>query len=124
MELVDVLAAELAGGRLAGQAWRTQAMQEAIGSSRVSGGGLERVLHRLEEAGLGDVVRSWQGPGRGPQRRLSPQQLHAVLGNAEVARLAGRAGLTGDELTAELSQCLPAIVANLARSRETARRPA
>ena len=48
--------------------------------------------------------------------------MHAALGDAEVERMAGRAGLTGDELTAALSQHLPGIVSRLARQAPAPRR--
>ena len=122
MELVDDLAEGLARRRLAGRSWRAQAVQDALGGAQAQDTGLAMMLRRLERAGLGDAIRSWQGPG--PHQRIPPQQLHAALGCAEVARLAGRAGLTGDELTEELSERLPVIVAALPRGRAPRRRPA
>ncbi len=111
MELLDDLVEGLAGRRLEGKSLRAQAVQAALGGPQAQGTALAMMLRRLERAGLGDAIRSWQGPG--PHRRIPPLQLHAALGGAEVARLAGRAGLTGDELTEELSERLPGIVAAL-----------
>jgi uncharacterized protein YidB (DUF937 family) len=121
MELVDTMVAGLADATRATRYWQGQAVEELLAAaSRAPDMGLPRLLHRLEVAGYGDAVRSWMGPGAG--RRISPQQLHAALGDAEVQRLAGRAGLTGDELTAAMSQCLPAIVGRQARGKARPRR--
>ncbi len=113
MELVDAMVAGLADASQAARCWQAQALEEMLGLPQASAAGLQRLLHRLELAGYGDAVRSWAGPGAA--RRISPPMLHAALGDAEVQRMAGRAGLTGDELTAALSQHLPAIVGRLAR---------
>ena len=66
-------------------------------------------------------MRCAPGTAPGTCCRISPQQMHAALGDAEVERMAGRAGLTGDELTAALSQHLPGIVSRSVRP--AARRP-
>jgi len=119
MELIDDLSENLAGRRLADRSVRMLAVRQAIGDG--TGAALDGVLRRLEGAGLGGAVRSWQGEG--PCLRVTPQRLHAALGGAEVARLAGRAGLTADELTAGLSEQLPTLVAALQPTRRAARRP-
>lgn len=112
MILIDDLAEDVARLRLAGRSVRVQALRQAIDTCGPSGAALESVLQRLERAGLGYAVRSWRS-GREVCVRVSPQRLHAALGWPEVARLAGRAGLTADEFTAELSEQLPGLVAAL-----------
>ena len=113
MELVDTMVAELAGAGRNARNRNAQALEAVIGPPQAPGAALQRLLQRLELAGHGHAVRSWTGPGA--CCRISPQQMHAALGDAEVERMAGRAGLTGDELTAALSQHLPGIVSRLAR---------
>lgn len=120
MELVESMVAGLAETRQAAMRLHVQAMEDLIAPAPTGGGGLERLLHRLELAGHGDAVRSWGGAGT--CCRLSPQQLHAALGDAEIERLAGRAGLTGDQLTAALSRHLPAIVFQQTRRAAAQRR--
>ena len=112
MELVDTMVAALADAGRATRYRQAQAVEELIGPPQATGGGLQRLLQRLELAGHGYAVRTWTAPGT--CCRISPQQMHAALGDAEVERMAGRAGLTGDELTAALSQHLPGIVWRLA----------
>ncbi len=108
MGLIDDMVLALSGGDAAGHAWLAQAMEGVVGTPDSPGPGLLALLHRLEQAGLGGAVQSWIGTG--PNRPIAPEQLHAALGEAEVQRMAGRAGLTGDELVAKLSQHLPGIV--------------
>jgi len=115
MELVDDLCEGLARRRQAGRSSRMLAVQQVIGAGDSLDAALEGVLRSLERAGFGDAIRSWRGTG--PCLRVMPARLHAALGRAEVARLAGRAGLTEDEFVAELSEQLPALVAALPPSR-------
>jgi len=120
MELVDTMVAELADVGRVTRYRQAQAVEELIGPPRAQAAGLQWLLQRLDLAGHGHAVRSWTGPGA--CCRISPQQMHAALGDAEVERMAGRAGLTGDELTAALSQHLPGIVSRLARQATSPRR--
>ena len=120
MELVDSMVAGLADASRSARHWQDQAVEMLLLSPQTPNLALAHLLHRLERAGYGDAVRSWTGSGVG--RRISPPQLHAALGEAEVQRLAGRAGLTSDELTAALSQQLPAIVGRQAREQARPRR--
>ncbi len=113
MELVDAMVAGLADGRRPIAMARVQAIREVIAPAKAQPIALERLLARLEQAGFGEAVRSWRDSGK--PRRIPPHHLHAVLGDAEVARMAGRAGMTGDELTCDLSEHLPAIVAQAIR---------
>ncbi len=117
MELVDTMVAELAHATRAARHRQSQLVEALIGTAHAPDGGLRWLLSRLEQAGHGRAVRSWTAPGA--CCRISPQQMHAALGDAEVERMAGRAGLTGDELTAALSQHLPGIVSRLARQAPT-----
>lgn len=113
MELIEALEAGLAAERQRAWQARARAMQELVGAADGPWNALAEVLERLEQAGLGGAVRSWRAAG--PLVRIVPAQLHAALGREAVQRLAARAGLTCDELTAELSEHLPGIVARTAR---------
>lgn len=122
MELVEALEAGLAAERQRAWQRRARAMQDLVGTADGSWNALADVLECLEQAGLGGAVRSWRGAG--PLVRIVPAQLHAALGREAVQRMAARAGLTCDELTAELSEHLPAIVARMARDPRHDRREA
>lgn len=74
-------------------------------------GGLAGVLQQLEGSGLGDQVRSWVGTGA--NLPVSADQIGAALGGDIVSKLAGQAGVSGAEVSAQLSQWLPKIVDQL-----------
>ncbi len=78
-------------------------LSEVLGSGNQ--GGLSAIVARLEQAGLGDQVKSWIGTGQ--NLPVSAQQLQQVLGNDVVRQLATRFGIPVDQLSTVLAQVLP-----------------
>lgn len=74
-------------------------------------GGLAGVLERFNQAGYAEQVKSWVGTGA--NLPLSPEDLQRVLGEGKLAEIAQRAGLSTDQLKAELAQVLPQVVDKL-----------
>jgi uncharacterized protein YidB (DUF937 family) len=79
-------------------------LANAIGAE----GGLDGLVDKLRDAGLGDQVDSWIGGG--PNQPIDPQQLGAALGDDEVQRLAGSSGLDIAALLPMLAAFLPQII--------------
>lgn len=73
-------------------------------------GGLSAIVAKLEQAGLGDQVKSWIGTGA--NLPISAQQLQQVLGSDTVKQLAARFGIPADQLSTVLAQVLPTAVDN------------
>ncbi|WP_424630986.1 YidB family protein [Bradyrhizobium sp. SYSU BS000235] len=71
-------------------------------------GGLSAIVAKLEQAGLGEQVKSWIGTGQ--NLPISAQQLQQVLGSDVVKQLAGRFGIPADQLSTVLAQVLPNAV--------------
>lgn len=74
-------------------------------------GGLGSLLERLTSTGQGDVANSWVG--KGPNEPIQPNQLGSALGQTTVSELARHAGMSEQELLAQLSQVLPNVVDKL-----------
>jgi uncharacterized protein YidB (DUF937 family) len=75
-------------------------------------GGVQGVVSALEQQGLGGVARSWIGTG--PNQPISAEQLGQAFGNSAVlTQLAGKLGVSPQELTGKLSQILPAAIDKL-----------
>ena len=83
---------------------RSRVSHSAIGAE----GGIDGLVGKLREAGLGDAVDSWVGGG--PNQPVDPQRLGAALGDDEVQRLAGTSGLDIGALLPILAAFLPQIV--------------
>lgn len=81
-------------------------LSEVLGQSEQ--GGLSAIVAKLQQAGLGDLAKSWIG--KGENLPISAQQLQDVLGNDTVRQLATRFGIPVDQLSTVLAQVLPAAV--------------
>jgi uncharacterized protein YidB (DUF937 family) len=88
------------GGLLAGGA-----------AGSVLSGGLGEVLKQLQDAGQGDVAKSWVG--NGPNKAIAPDDLASALGADKINALMAHSGLSRDDLLAGLSQYLPQVVDHL-----------
>ena len=71
-------------------------------------GGLQGIVSKLEQGGLGDTVRSWIGTG--PNQPVSGAQLHQAFGPDIIAKLAAQFNMSPQELTDKLAQVLPQAV--------------
>jgi uncharacterized protein YidB (DUF937 family) len=71
-------------------------------------GGLQGIVNQFEQNGLGDTVKSWISTG--PNRPVSPDDLHKVLGSDLLQQLAQKTGMSMQDLTQKLSQALPTAV--------------
>ncbi|HVV92213.1 MAG TPA: YidB family protein [Hyphomicrobiales bacterium] len=74
-------------------------------------GSLGGLLDRLKNGGLGDVANSWVGTG--PNASVEPGQLGAALGQDTISSIARRAGMSEQDLLAQLAQALPGLVDRL-----------
>ena len=77
----------------------------------VLSGGLNDLLKQFEQAGHGDVAKSWVGTG--PNKQISPEDVEKALGHDTVNSLAEQAGLSRVDLLSGLSQQLPQVVDHL-----------
>ena len=74
-------------------------------------GGLGGLIDRFRQSGQGDVIDSWVGTGK--NKPIQPPQLEQTLGRSTIGDLARRAGLSEQELLAQLSAVLPDLVDRL-----------
>src|ERR1700756_5890776 len=81
-------------------------MSEVMGTG--SQGGLNAIVAKLQQAGLGDQVKSWLGNGQ--NLPITADQLRQVLGSDTVKQLAARFNIPVDQITQILAQQLPAAV--------------
>jgi uncharacterized protein YidB (DUF937 family) len=71
-------------------------------------GGLSAIVAKLQQAGLGDQVKSWIGNGQ--NLPITAEQLQQVLGSDTVKQLAARYNIPVDQITQILAQQLPKAV--------------
>jgi uncharacterized protein YidB (DUF937 family) len=74
-------------------------------------GGLQGLIAKFQQAGMGDAVASWVGTGA--NQPISGAQLSDALGSDTLSGLAGQFGVNPDDLAGQLSSVLPGLVDKL-----------
>jgi len=74
-------------------------------------GGLGSLIDRFRQGGLEDIIKSWIGTG--PNKTISPSQLHQALGPDAVEELSRESGMPKEDLLSQLSRLLPEVVDKL-----------
>jgi len=101
---------------LGGHAGRNQAqggnlLLQVILSLLQQNGGLEGVLGRLRQGGLGQQADSWVGTGQ--NMNISPDQLQQVFGSSTISDLASQLGMPEDQAGSTMAQLLPEVINRL-----------
>jgi uncharacterized protein YidB (DUF937 family) len=71
-------------------------------------GGLDGIVAKLNDAGLGSKVNSWLG--KGDNMPLTADEISSALGNAQLQELAVKLGVPMDQVSHVLAAHLPAAV--------------
>ena len=109
MGILDVIIRQLAGPS-ATRPWLPRVM-EGLFAAAPDGIGLHELLARMEKAGMGDIVRSWTSDA--PNKPISIEQLHLILTDHDLARIASHARLNVHEVLGELTEHLPGVIDGL-----------
>src|ERR1700704_4580701 len=82
-------------------------LSEVLGNGG-RGGGLSAIVAKLQQAGLGDQVKSWIGPGA--NLPITAEQLQQVLDSDTVKQLAAKFNIPIDQLAKILAEQLPLAI--------------
>ena len=74
-------------------------------------GGLGGLLEKFNQAGMGDMAKSWVGTGENAP--ISGDQLSNVLGSDMMGELAAKLGMSQGDAAGGLAQMLPGIIDKL-----------
>ncbi|NYT83995.1 YidB family protein [Pollutimonas harenae] len=107
MGLLDSITSAMGGSDTQGstQAGLLPALMELVNNYP---GGLQGLMQKFQEAGLGGVAASWVS--NGPNEAVTPGQLQSVLDDDMVSQLAQRSGQDNDTVLSTLSGLLPSLV--------------
>ena len=83
-------------------------LSEVLGNGNQ--GGLTAIVAKLQQAGLGDQVKSWIGNGQ--NLPITADQLRQALGSDTAKQLAAKFNIPLDQLSQVLAQLLPKAVDN------------
>jgi uncharacterized protein YidB (DUF937 family) len=135
MGLLDGLLGNVLGGALEGNRTQQTQAQDPLssilsglsgGGARGSGGGmllqialmmlqqnggLEGVLGKFRQAGMGAQADSWVG--RGENMNISPGQLQQVFGSGSLNDIASQLGMSQQQAGSTMSQMLPELINQL-----------
>lgn len=106
MGLFDEVAGML-GGQQGGAAGAMALVQQLLTQE----GGLQGLLQKFEQGGLGEVVASWTGNGQ--NLPVSAAQIVQVLGDGRINQLAATLGMDPQQVGQQLAQHLPGLVDHL-----------
>lgn len=112
MGLMDQLG-QAVGGMMGGQNAQNpllQAVASLLGQNS-SVGGLAGLVQAFQKNGLGDIVNSWISTGK--NLPISADQVKQGLGGDLLSQIAGKAGLSPDAASSQLSSLLPDLVDKL-----------
>jgi len=71
-------------------------------------GSLQGLVDQLQQAGLGEQVKSWLSDGS--NMKVTPEQIRAALSSDQVKQIAQHFGVPADEALKMLADHLPGIV--------------
>ncbi|HEX9021543.1 MAG TPA: YidB family protein [Nitrospirota bacterium] len=74
-------------------------------------GGLEGLVQKFKDKGLGEVIASWIGTGE--NQPITQEKIQQVLGNNTIQQLAAKAGVSTDEIAKKLTVMLPEVIDKL-----------
>lgn len=74
-------------------------------------GGLAGLIQLFHSHGLTDIINSWIGTG--PNKSITTDQLHQVLGDQHLAEISNQMGTTPDNALGHLQQILPNLIDRL-----------
>jgi len=83
----------------------------AAAGQQSSFGGLDVLLRRFQQNGLGEIIKSWIGTGQ--NQPISPTQLRQAIGQETVNDLSRQTGAPQDDLLSQLSKYLPGVIDKL-----------
>ena len=74
-------------------------------------GGLGGLMAKFQQAGLGDMAKSWVGSG--DNHAVTGDQMTSALGSDTIADLAAKMGVSHDDAAGSLASMLPGLIDKL-----------
>lgn len=87
---------------------KDKGMMDAIGGLLGGGAGLQGLVENFTKGGLGDTIGSWIGTGS--NLPISAEQVKSILGSEQVESIAGKLGVSTDNVANKLATLLPQVV--------------
>jgi uncharacterized protein YidB (DUF937 family) len=115
MGLLDQVLGSVLGGNAQGGVTQQHAsgMAEALVAmlNDPRTGGIEGLMRRFQQGGLGDVFSSWVGTGQ--NQPISADDLSRVLGQGQLSQISQQANVPPQQAPSLLAQLLPVLIDQL-----------
>lgn len=111
MGLLDIILAAVTGKSDSADA---NPLGAALNSLLAQNGGIQGLMAKFSQGGLGEVFSSWVGMG--DNKSISADQISSLLGSQQVQGLASSLGLEASQASGFLADYLPKIVDKLTPS--------
>ncbi len=115
MGLFDGVLGSLMGGVLGGQLPQSAQAQSPLLQMALQllqqNGGLQGVLGKFEQAGLGQQAQSWIGTGK--NLPIDASAITQIFGQGQLGQIAQQLGITHEQAAGQLAQALPQVVDKL-----------
>ncbi|MGE5669293.1 MAG: YidB family protein [Betaproteobacteria bacterium] len=115
MGLLDGVLGNLMGGLLGGQQPQGAQAQSPLLQMALQllqqNGGIQGVLAKFEQAGLGAQAQSWIGTGQ--NQPVDANAISQIFGQGQLGQIAQQLGLTHEQAAGQLAQVLPQVVDKL-----------
>jgi len=109
MGLLDSVIGAMGSGQTGGGEGGASLMKLApLVLQLLQGDGLQQLVQKFQQGGLGDVVMSWIS--NGPNMPVSGDQLGGVLGSGTVDAMSASTGLPQGDVLGGLAQLLPTLI--------------
>jgi uncharacterized protein YidB (DUF937 family) len=111
MGLLDTILAAMTGKSDSADA---NPLGAALNSLLAQNGGIQGLMNKFSQDGLGEVFSSWVGMGE--NKSISPDQISSLLGSQQLQGLASSLGIDATQASGFLADYLPKIVDKLTPS--------
>lgn len=111
MNLLDTILAAITGKSDTAD---THPLGAALNSLLAQNGGIQGLMTKFSEGGLGEVFSSWVGVGE--NKAISADQISSLLGSQQLQGLASSLGLDASQASSFLADYLPKMIDGLTPS--------
>jgi len=87
------------------------ALFQEVGTLVAQSGGVNGLVQKFQQQGLGGVIAGWVSTGPNPP--INGEQIVQVLGKDRITALAAKAGLSEEQVASGISALLPMVVDHL-----------
>ena len=98
-------------GKLAGGQQNSLVEQAIVMINNPQIGGLSGLIEKFKTNGLGEIVSSWVSTGS--NLPVSAEQISSTLGADSIQDIAGKIGVSGDQVSSSLAGLLPQLIDQL-----------